>query len=99
MRLAQYERQIIRETVSRRFGPEAKVRLFGSRTNDDARGGDIDLLIETPAVPENAFREAIGLETELQMALGDQKIDILLCYPGCREEPIHEIARQTGLPL
>jgi predicted nucleotidyltransferase len=50
MRLSQYTQQIIRDTVREVFGVEAKVKLFGSRTNDDARGGDIDLLVELPSI-------------------------------------------------
>jgi len=43
MRLSQQTQQIIRDTVREVFGVEAKVKLFGSRVNDNARGDDIEL--------------------------------------------------------
>lgn len=99
MRLTTLERDIIRQTVQRRFGAHAQVVLFGSRTNDRARGGDIDLLVNCPDVVENDFLATIGLETDLQDALGEQKIDILIRHPGTTETPLHRIAQQTGIPL
>lgn len=99
MRLSKQYVTIIRETVIQRFGPAAKVSLFGSRVNEGARGGDIDLLVELVNVPTHPFRETIGLETDLQLALGDQKIDILLRYPGSEETPIYRIAKQTAVKL
>ncbi|MDD2741894.1 MAG: nucleotidyltransferase domain-containing protein [Rhodocyclaceae bacterium] len=99
MRLTTEQAKIIRRTTHQRFGQEARVWLFGSRTDDNARGGDIDLLIQTPKRLENAFRESIGIETDLQIALGDQKIDILLLQPGSQPTPIHQIAKNTGVEL
>lgn len=99
MRLSKQQVDIIRQAVLERFGLNAKVSLFGSRVNDEARGGDIDLLVELINVPAYPFRETIGLETDLQMAMGDQKIDILLHYPGSAETPIYQIAKQTAIAL
>lgn len=99
MRLPPEQANIIRQTAQSQFGPGTRVWLFGSRTNDHARGGDIDLLIETRQPLENAFRESVALETALQVKLGDQKIDILLLYPGAQITPIHQIAHATGIEL
>ncbi len=99
MRITTEQAQIIRQITYQKFGPGTRVWLFGSRTDDNAKGGDIDLLIETPRPLENAFRESIALETALQISLGDQKIDILLLQPGSQQTPIHRIARKTGVEL
>lgn len=99
MRLSQQERDTITQIVSQRFGPAAQAWLFGSRTNDQARGGDIDLLIRIPQTIDNDFVATLHLETDLQAALGDQKFDILLQHPGTQETPIHRIAQTTGILL
>lgn len=97
MRLTPRERQIINQVVSQRFGDAAQAWLFGSRTDDQARGGDIDLLVRIPQSIDNDFLATLALETDLQEALGDQKIDILLLHPGMHETPIHRIAQKTGV--
>ena len=46
---------------------------------------------------DDGWLAAVALETDLQEALGDQKIDILLLHPGTNETPIHRIAQKTGV--
>jgi predicted nucleotidyltransferase len=99
MRLSDNERAVVRAAVTRRFGPQAEVLLFGSRTDDARRGGDIDLLVEVPHPVDDPLAQAVGLEVDLMRGLGERRIDVLLAYPGCRERPIHRIARSSGLRL
>jgi predicted nucleotidyltransferase len=101
MRLTAQQRNAIRSTVSETFGADAQVRLFGSRTDDNKRGGDIDLLITTSQSDIQAIMCAeIALLTKLQIKLGEQKIDILLDYPTRKERPaIISVAENTGILL
>jgi len=48
MRLNPEIRTFIKEIASKLF-PENEIYLFGSRPNDQAKGGDIDILILTNA--------------------------------------------------
>jgi predicted nucleotidyltransferase len=99
MRLSEAERSIVRAAVENRFGPQARVILFGSRVDDHRRGGDIDLLVEVPYAIDDPLNEAIGLEIDVMRGLGERRVDVLLVYPGSGEQPIHRIARKTGLRL
>ncbi|WP_163557783.1 nucleotidyltransferase domain-containing protein [Halomonas sp. NO4] len=101
MRLTYQEREIIRRAALDCFGQSAKVRLFGSRANDDARGGDIDLLIETDMTDvDDIVRAEIAFQVQVQGVLGEQKIDLLIDYPGRGEHPpIFAVAERSGVPL
>lgn len=96
MRLTPEERQTIRTASLRRFGVPA--RLFGSRVDDGKRGGDIDLYIEAALTPQEAFEREREMAVDLQLALGDQKIDIVV-NTGAVQLPIYEVARRDGVWL
>lgn len=79
MRLTKYEVQAIITGVYKFALPEAtELRLFGSRVDDQAKGGDIDLLL----IANNSTTKAFLLENKLNMLiatkniLGEQKIDL-----------------------
>ncbi len=46
MRLQNFEIEAIKSTAQLMFGKQTMVTLFGSRVEDDKKGGDIDLYIE-----------------------------------------------------
>jgi len=99
IRLSAREIETIRATVNRLMGDDVSVRIFGSRARAEEKGGDIDLLIETKQRLPNRVTSACRVVSELQMQLGDQKIDVIIIDPATREQPIHRIARQTGVIL
>lgn len=99
VRLSAKEIEIIRATVHRLLGDNARIRIFGSRALLDEKGGDIDLLIETEQKLADRVSTACRLTSQLQMQLGDQKIDVIIVDPETLEQPIHQIARQTGVML
>jgi Nucleotidyltransferase domain. len=99
MRLSQQTQQIVRDTVREVFGLEADVKLFGSRIIDEARGGDIDLLVELPLPTTEIERKTMQLTARLQLRIGDQPIDVLVLDPSTPRQPIHEHAAMTGIKL
>lgn len=101
MRLSERQRRIIGVSVAEAFGPDAEVWLFGSRVDDSRRGGDIDLLIKTENRDVEAnTRAEIALLSKLCRQLGEQKIDILLDYPGrTLRPPILDIAQSQAIHL
>lgn len=99
MRLSTLAGSTIRDTVRSVLGPGARVRLFGSRTNDSARGGDIDLLVESDTAIEQPALLAARIGALLQLALGDQRIDVVISAPNLPDQAIHKIARTTGIAL
>ena len=99
MRLSESSKRVISETVREVFGETASVRLFGSRVDDTARGGDIDLLVQVPTVLPDAPRKVLQLTARLQMRLGDQPVDILLLDPATPLSGVYVQACREGLTL
>lgn len=99
MRLTPEQVRAIKEEAARLFGPDVEVRLFGSRTNDALRGGDIDLLVITPEPISERERKRVHFVARMQMRLGDQPIDVLVLDPEVKPSPVHESALATGVPL
>lgn len=99
MRLSSEYQTTITATAQKIFGAEASVWLFGSRLDDSAKGGDVDLLIklETPVPDKTAL--ALRYNALLQMQLGLQKFDILVIDPSSRLEPVHQQALSQGVRL
>jgi predicted nucleotidyltransferase len=95
MRLTPHEKSIILAAVGTQ-DPEARVVLFGSRANDRAKGGDIDLLIVS---------DRIGLHQEWEIRrdvldeIGWQKFDLIVRRRDQLDSPIASLAMETGIPL
>ena len=99
MRLPPNQVQTIKDTVARLVGPASRVWLFGSRVDDNLRGGDIDLLVETDEVVSNRVKTLCKIEGALVMALGDRKMDILLKDARTPDAPVFRVARRQGVLL
>jgi predicted nucleotidyltransferase len=99
MRLTKSERQTIREVVSDLTGGRAQAIIFGSRLNEQAHGGDIDLLVESPEAVDQPARLAALIGARLESRLGEQRIDVLIGAPNLKRLPVHESARRDGAAL
>lgn len=101
MRLTGQQVAAIREGVRACFGSHAAVWLFGSRVNDDARGGDIDLYVEPEMDdPDMLIRAKLRFLAQLHRTIGEQKIDVVLRRVDSSVElPIYQEARAEGIRL
>ena len=99
MRLTPSQIESIRRAAQSVLGPQVSIKLFGSRTRDDLKGGDIDLLFETEHPVPNRAQAICSIQGALMRTLGDRKIDILLKDPRTPEAAIFEIAKRTGVTL
>jgi predicted nucleotidyltransferase len=96
MRLSPEQSSVIVATTRELAGADATVRLFGSRLDDQARGGDIDLLVECPRRVDRPVWLAARITARLQSRLGDRKIDVLVIGADTELEPVHRVARDEG---
>ena len=96
MRLLPHQIEAIRAVTAEVGGDEARVLLFGSRTRDDLRGGDIDLLIELPQPPADRLAIVLKVHSRLQRVLGQRKIDVLVADPTSPPSPVLRAARRDG---
>ena len=76
MRLNEHYRETIVRIAKEVYGDTVNVYLFGSRTDDQKRGGDIDLLVRTEGA-KKGFMGRIQMAAKLKLLLGDQKIEII----------------------
>ena len=97
MRLSPRMKNIILQCAFNSFG-DVNVYLFGSRTDDTLRGGDIDIAVDTPELGVEEFRKK---KAKFQAALlrrnFDIKVDIVL-YQHKDALLFNEI-KQTGVKL
>jgi predicted nucleotidyltransferase len=95
MRLTDDERQHIKQVFGQVFG-QGSIYLFGSRVDDDKKGGDIDLWIETTQ-DADWFTKKIRFLAGLKRRIGDRKIDVVFSEDPSRL--IEQEARKWAVPL
>ncbi len=99
MRLSPQQIMVIRQTVAELAGAATRVWLFGSRVEDAARGGDVDLLLEMDEpVPEPAALAA-KVALRVSRSMYGRKVDVLIKAPNLTQFPIHQIALAQGICL
>ena len=93
MRISGHERQVLVGAVCKR-DPSAKVWLFGSRTDDTKKGGDIDIAVLSPRISRI---DKMGIRRDITDTLGEQKIDIVVSADG--NSPFFCVAMEKGVRL
>ena len=72
MRLTQKEKDNLLKSIHY-WDKDAQVYLFGSRTNDNKKGGDIDLAVRSYRI---GLKEKIDIKLKFFEEFGEQKIDL-----------------------
>jgi predicted nucleotidyltransferase len=72
------------------------VRVFGSRLDDTAHGGDLDLMLELPEPVANPALLAAQFSAKVTRLMHGRKVDVLLAAPNLMRLPIHDIAVKEG---
>lgn len=96
MRLTDQQIQIIRQLAQQVAGSQSRVRVFGSRLDDAAKGGDLDLMLELPEPVDNPALIAAQMSARVSRAMHGRKVDVLLSAPNLMRLPIHEVAFREG---
>jgi len=96
VRLTQEQTISILGIITRLAGEHAAVSLFGSRLNDQARGGDVDLLIETRKPLALLDRARIKMHLEQKLGL---PVDIITQSQEHSATPFQRIAKSQAVRL
>ena len=96
MRLTDRQIELIRQLATDIAGDQAQVRVFGSRLDDTARGGDLDIMLELPESVDNPALLAAQMAARVSRVMHGRKVDVLLSAPNLMLQPIHDVAFKEG---
>ena len=101
MRLSRSEIDIIKSAARDVWGDKANVFLYGSRTDDLKKGGDIDLFIKLSNEPDpkEIMLQKADFLAKLEFLLGEQKIDVMVETRYNRQLPVIRTAQLNGIKL
>lgn len=96
MRLAEHQRATIRDTVRLTAGADVCAYVFGSRIDDDAKGGDLDLLLSASRRLDLLTRARVKAAVEAVVGL---PVDVLAYETGSVPSAFQEIALAKAVLL
>jgi predicted nucleotidyltransferase len=99
MRLTESQVQMIKQVVAMLAGESAQVTLFGSRVDDDKKGGDVDLLVTLWDEVDHPAELSAKISARLMRLFQGRKVDVLLSAPNLKTLPIHSVAKHKGVIL
>jgi len=96
MRLSEEQSRLIRRQVADFLGPSAKVFLYGSRLDDGASGGDVDLLVQTVEPVETMEQAKLHMKLEEALQL---PVDLLFMAEAAESTHFKRMIRAQAQPL
>ncbi len=97
MRLDSEIKNKIIKYANQYFGADIKLYLFGSRVDDNKKGGDIDLYLESPK--EININQQVKFLNDMYKNVTERKIDLIIKTPSKKDKPIFHTAKQEGILL
>ncbi|NLO18570.1 MAG: nucleotidyltransferase domain-containing protein [Ignavibacteria bacterium] len=97
MRVNQEQIEKIVNLAKASFGKEISLYLFGSRANNDLRGGDIDLMLETKESVD--MKDKIEFLSKAFRDITERKIDLIIFDKNAKKIDLYEIAKRDGVAL
>ena len=97
IRLSKKYIEIIKALALKYFDSD-EVRLFGSRTDTNKKGGDIDIYIKT-GKSKNILQYKLQFLREFEKIFGQQRVDLIIEYKGSKNKVIYEEAKRNGVRL
>ena len=84
----------------RQVAPDAgNIRLFGSRLDDCAKGGDIDLMVEFDHPLQRPAMTAARIAAQASRVVHGRAVDVVIKAPNLRMDSIHRLAEAEGILL
>ena len=99
MRLTDEQIRLIKQLTLKVAGGKTRVWLFGSRLDDSAYGGDLDLMLELSEPIKNPALVSAQLSAKISRAMLGRKVDVLISAPNLKHLPIHDVVFKEGLLL
>lgn len=99
MRISTEHRHALRQHFAEALGKDCEILVFGSRLDDSARGGDVDLLVRCAHPLQRKEWLAATLAAKAERLLEGRKVDVLLLDPQTPLHAVHQVALKTGMAL
>jgi predicted nucleotidyltransferase len=96
VRLTFHQREGILRIIREQLGDDVAVWLYGSRTADDRRGGDVDLLVQSPAIVDVRTQAILHDRLERELSL---PVDISFIDPQRGMSRFQRIAAVNAIPV
>ena len=101
IRLSYYDLHAIKLLFRKYFLPNDGLWVFGSRTDPNRKGGDIDLYVETNAdTTDEAIKMKLSFLSSLEEEIGEQKTDLVLnMIKAPHHLLIYDVAKNNGIKI
>jgi predicted nucleotidyltransferase len=96
VRLSRNQSGEVLRIVRAEAGPDAEVRVFGSRLDEGRRGGDVDLLVNTSSRVDALAKARILHRLEETLVL---PVDVVFAERGREPDPFQKMARRGARSL